>query len=337
MRLTFPLLVITLLLSACSNAPAQSTIPPRITSTATFQSTETPTPTETPTLRSTKTPVSKKVMAITETYEAQLSVEATVAALGTICQSPSINYLARISRDGQWIAIACQGVDGEIDSHLQVISLQGDKKWTIHYADYAKGTYYDRRNRINLAHWSTDGKYLYATSESTVSGCCWIGWDLLLIRLNLETGQQTVIADYIDKAAGMNISFSPSDKYILYIPQDGENNLHIWDMQASKERVIKLEDTGAGAGHALMSNDDQKVILVLRDYPKEYQGDLTFGSLVLIDLKNGSQIKLLSGMDYHETPLPVNWQDNDHVLLQKNSEYLLLNINTGELTEAEEP
>lgn len=337
MKLTFQILFITILLSACSNASAQSTIPPTITSTATFQSTETSRPTGTPTLRATKTPISKKVMAITETYEAQLSVEATVAAFGPICQPPASNYLARISPDGQWIVMACWGVDGEVDSHLQVVSLQGDKKWTIHYADYAKGTYYDGRNRINLAHWSTDGKYLYATSESTASGCCWIGWDVLLIRLNLENGQQTIIADYIDKASGMNISFSASDRYMLYIPQDGKNNLYIWDTQTSKQSVVKLEDTGAGAGHTLMSNDDEKIILVLRDYPEEHQGDLTFGSLVLIDLKSGSQKKLLSGMDYHETPLPVSWEDNDHVLLQKNNEFLLLNINTLELVKVEKP
>ena len=335
MRLTLQILFITLLLSACSSASVQSTVPSTITSTATLQNIETPQSTETLIVAATKTSPSKKILAITETHAAQLSVEATAAAFGLICQAPASEYLTKLSPNGQWIAMACKGVDGEIDSHLQVVSLQGDKKWTIHYADYAKDTYYDRRNRINLAHWSGDGKYLYATSASTGSGCCWIGWDILLIRLNLENGQQTIIADYIGEAPGMNISFSPSDRYILYIPQDGKNNLYIWDTQASKQQVVKLENTGAGAGHTLMSNDDQKIILVLRDYPEEHQGDLTFGSLVLIDLNNGSQKKLLSGMDYHETPIPVSWQDSDHILLQKNDEFLLLNINTGELIEAE--
>ena len=337
MKIIFQILFITLLLSACSNASVQSATPHIVSPTAIFSNTDTPQPIRAPTLLATETPLAKKIIAITETRVAELSVEATLATFGTICQSPANTYSAKISPDDRWIVMECEGVDGGVDPYLQVVSIQGDKKWSIHYADYAKGTYYDRRNTIRVARWSADGKYLYATSEDTGSGCCWIGWDVLLIRLNLEDGQQTAIANYIGEGTEMNISLSPSERYLLYIPQDGKNNLYIWDTKDSKQRVIKLEDTRAGAGHTLMSNDDQKVILVLRDYPKEFQGDLTFSSLVLIDLKSGSQRILLSGIEYHETPIPVSWMDNDHVLLQKNNELLLLNINTGELTEAEKP
>ena len=339
MKLTFQILLITLLVSACSNASAPSTIPPTITSTATFQNTETPQPTGTPTLPTTETPLSEKAVAVTATHKAVLSTEATVSAFGTICQHPASDYYAKISPDGQWIAMECRGVDGGVDSHLTLMDIQKEKKWIIHYADYAEGTEYGRRNMIRAAYWTADGKYLYVHSTDIGSGCCWIGGDVLLIRLNLEDGQKTVIANYIGEGPGLdfNFSISSSEKYVLYIPQDRKNNLYIWDAQNLKQRVVKLEDTTAGAGYTLMSSDDQKVILVLRDYPEEYQGDLTFGSLVLVDLKSGSQKKLLSGMDYHETPIPVSWQDNEHVLLQRNNEFLLLNINTGELTEANEP
>lgn len=339
MKFTFQTLFLILLLSACANTPVQSTLVPTISSTATFQDTETPQPTETPTLRLTPTPVSEKVIAITATYEAELSVEATVAAFGTICQPPASDYHAKISPDGQWIAMECRGVDGGVDSHLQVINIQKKNEWTIHYADYANGTEYGRRNMIRTAYWTADGKYLYVRSADLGSGCCWIGGDVLLIRLNLEDGQKNVIANYIGKGPGLdfNFSISPSERYVLYIPQDRKNSLHIWDTQSSKQRVVILEDTTAGAGHTLMSSDDQKVILVLRDYPKEYQGDLTFGSLVLVDLKSGLQKKLLSGIEYEKTPIPVRWQDNEHVLLRRNNEYLSININTGELTEVEQP
>jgi hypothetical protein len=135
----------------------------------------------------------------------------------------------------------------------------------------------------------------------------------------------------------MNSSFSPSELYVLYIPQDSKNNLYIWDTETWKQRVVNLEDTHAGAGHTLMSDDDQKIVLILRDYPKENQGDLTFSSLVIVNLKSGLQKKLLSDIEYEKIPIPVRWQDNDHVLVEKDNELLLLNINTGELTEAEEP
>lgn len=339
MKSIFQILFVTLLLSACSSASASSTISPTITSTATFQNTETPQPTGTPTLSATETPLSEKAIAKTATHKAAMSVEATVAAIGTICQPPARDYYAKISPDGKWIAMECRGEDGGVDSHLHVIDIQKEKEWIIHYADYANGTEYGRRNMIRVAYWTADGKYLYANSTDIGSGCCWIGGDVLLVQLNLENGQQTVIANYIGAGPGLdfNFSISPSERYILYIPQDRENNLFIWDTQNSKQRNIKLEDTTAGAGHTLMSSDEEKVILVLRDYPKEPQGDLTFGSLVLIDLKSGSLKKLLSSMDYHETPIPVSWQDNEHVLLQRNDEFLLLDINTGELSGAEQP
>ena len=336
MKLTFQILFITLLLSACSNVPVQNTTLPTITPTATFQNAVTPQPTSTPTIPATETPVSKEVIAITATHEAELSVEATVAALGTICQPPASDYLAKMSPDGQWVAMECEGVDGGVDSYLQIVSLQGNKKWGIHYADYAKGTYYDRNNMIRPTHWSKDGKYLYVTSEDTGSGCCWIGWDVLIVRLNLENGQPTTIANTIGET-DMNISFSSSERYMLYIPQDGKNSLYIWDTQTAQQKVVDLEDTRAGAGYSLMSDDNQKIILILRDYPKANQGDTTYASFVIVDLKSGLQKKLLSDIEYEKIPLPVRWQDNDHVLLQKDNELLLLNINTGELSGTVKP
>jgi hypothetical protein len=86
-----------------------------------------------------------------------------------------------------------------------------------------------------------------------------------------------------------------------------------------------------------MSNDDEKIILMLREYPRERHGDLTFGSLVVIDLESGSQRKLLSGREYEDTPRPVRWQDDDHVLLYGDDKFWLLNINTAEITETANP
>jgi len=119
------------------------------------------------------------------------------------------------------------------------------------------------------------------------------------------------------------------------------NILDIFDLYTWKHRTVKLDFNNTGAGYTLMSDDNKKIILVLREYPEVYQGDLTFGSVVLISLEDGTQRKLLSGMEFENTPIPVSWKDDTHVLLCNNmcyeEQYSLLDINTGELTEVENP
>ncbi len=96
---------------------------------------------------------------------------------------------------------------------------------------------------------------------------------------------------------------------------------------------------GASAGHAVMSDNDDKVILVLREYPEPPQGDLTYGSYVIIDLVNGEQKKIVTGLDFDDTPLPVRWENDDHVLLKDfyYDQYWTLNIHIGEIIEVEAP
>ena len=68
---------------------------------------------------------------------------------------------------------------------------------------------------------------------------------LLLVKLNLENGQQTEIANYISDGSsetGVDISISSSDRYVLYIPQDFRIIVYIfWFLYTWKQRVIKLE------------------------------------------------------------------------------------------------
>jgi len=163
---------------------------------------------------------------------------------------------------------------------------------------------------------------------------------MLLVRINLATGQQTEIANYMsdDGVMGVGFSISPGNRYVLITPQDGKANLYILDTYTWKQRVIKLNVNDRGsAGEALMSPNDKKVILVFREYPVEYQGDLTYGSVVLIDLENGSQTRLLSGMEFHDTPKPWGWQDNSHVLMYDGRDYWILDIQTAELIKTGKP
>ncbi len=266
---------------------------------------------------------------------AQSSAEPTIDTLDSACQPPSEEYGVELSPDGNWIAVVCKSKDIEMDSYLQVLNMQNNKGWSIHYADYSNGTEYDPRNMIRPFHWSTDGEYLYTASAAIGSGCCTVGWDILLVQLNLNTGEQISIVNLIEEWHDMtDFSFSPSDKYLLYETND---NLHILEIQSLKERIIELDAKNlTGAGHILMSNDDKKVLLVFQEYPEERQGDLTYGSLVIIDLESGTQKRLLSGIDYLDIPQPIDWDDDKHAILKDNDKLWLLNIQTAELTEITE-
>lgn len=290
----------------------------------------------TPIAKNTKTPI-PIIATITSTPRS--TAEATLQTLGEVCEPPaSVDSWGEISPYGDWIAVVCEGKNEVVGSYLRVINVENKKGWNIHYVDYSKYGFFDRRNKFFPFHWSKDGKYLFANSPTIGSGCCWIGYDVILVRLNLENGEQTEIANYEGiLPGGLSFSISQNDRYVLYTPSD---SLKILDLDTQKEKTIILGigNNSDSAGYPLMSPDNKKVILVFREYPKEQQGDLTFGSLVLVDLSSGSQKRLLSGMDYDNTPIPVSWKDSDYVLLQSSDgKFWLLNINTIELTETKKP
>ena len=308
------------LLAACSGN--QTTIK--------SQSTDTPTPNPEIVVvtQSTKTPIA---IIPTETLSPQARVEAALTGTGQVCEPPANDSHNELSPDGNWLAITCRGSTAILDSYLKVISVNEGKEWIINGIDYVKD---DILYPLRPYHWTSDGKYLFASSGTRVSGCCWIGWDVLLVRLDLENGQQTEIANFVEEIPyGLSFSISADDRYFLSTPF---KSLQILDLQTGEKREISIDVDDGSVGFPLMSHDGSKVILMLREYPKEIQGDLTYGSLVLIDLDNGVQKILLSGMDFHETPIPVKWMDNENVLVEGNK-YWLLNVNTAELIETDKP
>jgi hypothetical protein len=42
-------------------------------------------------------------------------------------------------------------------------------------------------------------------------------------------------------------------------------------------------------------------------------------------------------MEFEDTPIPVRWMDDEHVLLRDNNDAWLLNIQTAELIKTENP
>jgi hypothetical protein len=320
----------------------QSALVQKSTSTAVYTKTqvlhnEDPIPiSHTPTPSKTRTPFSAPVATMTAYSKI---FEATISALGAICDPPTQDRGSKISPDGLWISTVCRDKDS-LSSYLRVLNIQNGNEWRIYHSDYSKGPEDYSWGEITPYHWTSNGKFLYADSGSRWDGCCWIGGDLLLVRLNLENGQQVEIANYINygmSVPGVNFSISSNDRYVLYIPQDGKDNLFVLDTYNWKQRTIKIRFDNTGAGYTLMSNNSERILLALMEYPQEIQGDLTYGSLVLIDLTDGLQKKVLSGYDFWDLPLPERWQDDNHVILKMNSEFFLLTITTGDLEPMENP
>jgi Tol biopolymer transport system component len=331
------------LLCACSSQPHQDVTASPILPTATAARTETSqpsmayTPSFTPTigsLQQTGTPSADAIK--TQTV-------ATIEALYPKCYSlPARDWDSEISPDGRWLTMECRGNTDASDS-LQVVSIQGDKVWNIYYGDYAKSSI-PSNDFISPIHWSGDGRYIYATTFSGNEGCCWIGGDLSLIRLDLDSGKQEEIVGYSDEGdnsvVGVDFSISPSDRNALYIPQDYKSNLYVLDLTTHQLKVIQIKFENTGAGFILMSKDDKNVVLMLREFPSTPNPNdpyFTYGSIVVINLDTGLQRRLLSGMTFDETPMPARWVDDSHVELSNGNHIWLLDIHTQALTEIASP
>ncbi len=294
-------------------------------SLATSSPTASPTPTQKPAETKSPTPA---------VSPATLTPSPSLTPVATICDPPARQDASEISPDGQWTAVQCEGKDGVVDSYLRVVSRPGGQVWTVRFADYAHGEKYDSQDKVYAFHWSHNGKYLYASALSRWEGCCWVGHEQLLVRLNLENGQQTEIVNYIGALSPVDFAFSSDDRYFLYIPQ-GDENLYIQDLHTWRKRTIKLDFKTSGAGYALMSHDNQKLILMLIEVSQNNQQWDQRGSIIIINLQNNAQRKLVSDMPFENIPVPIRWQDEDHVLLYRDDGYWLLNIHTGEIVETQ--
>lgn len=354
------MLLIGLLSSSCTGKPAISTnspvqtISPSETSTSVVATntphvdkenppTNVPTITDIPTITPTPTQTSTHLLTRTpkKTPNPTTEAQATIEAFGSLCSDTSS---LEISPDGKWIAAVCY----EDNSHLRVMSIDRSKDWSIVFADYVNGGDYDRRDRIIPYRWSTDGRFLYAVAHSKGSGCCWLGNYKLLVRLNLETGDQVDILNILGSGIpAISFAISNHDRYLIYVSPRSDDELVIQDLLTWETREIAVEfQNELDADYVLLSPDLDKIILTLFRVDADRDDVFPFDSIGLIDLTTGEQKKLVSNSD---KPLyPYQWVDADHVLLTTTrryrwndlppeNEFWLLNIQTAELTKVENP
>jgi hypothetical protein len=277
------------------------------------------------------------------TPAATLSAEATLTAFGDPCVAPALRPVgAEISPDGQWIAIACGQVrDGEGRAYLQVSRVAGTEHWRIFYEDYAGDTEFNRGNLFTPFYWSRDGRFLYVDSDATWSGWFGVSDTQALLRLTLTTGQVDPIVNLIPKRWYTAwFSFSPSDDYLLYIPQDEQTELHLIELSTWSTKLIDFEDDRSNAAGFEVWSPDEKEILLLVGRGAQDQGVY---SLVLVNLVDSSQAVLVDNIENWLALLPDRWYAENQVVLRNNSwsdsfgETILLDIRTGALTEFVQP
>lgn len=332
-RMTLLTIILALFLVSCGTV---ETIQPSPTegkeSTPNIFVSSTVLPTITPTLTPPATPV--------PTTPAQ----ATIGAFAPLCIGAKEIQNSETSPNGKWIAATCYSENGKEESPLQVISINGSQDWKIYFTDYGPG---DRHDRILPYHWSKDEKFLYVVAYSRISGCCWIGGKYnLLVRLDLETGEQTALINGTPSASPtFSFTISENDRFLLSTPMSTQPyNFSVLDLSSGKTRVVKLKESKPiDLEFAVMSPYDDIIVLPL--FRNLEYNDYVVDSFAIVDLKLNTQRVLVSGLKDGEELFPIRWIDSEHVLVsntrfwnqKQTAEYWSLNINTGERDRVENP
>lgn len=264
----------------------------------------------------------------TPAYATYESANSTAEALGNICLGTKLIKIIETSPNGKWIAATCDRENETEESPLQISSLDRSRNWKIYYSDYIfsaspmlekMGIILDGNDTVIPKYWSKDGRYLFATVSSRLDGCCWItgNRNVLLVRLNLETGEQIAIlrTDYYSDNV-FSFFISDSERYLLFTPPsyDLPYDFAILDFQTWETKEVFLKfDESVHMSYVRLSPKEDKVILPLFKFiPYD---DYYLDSIALVDLISGEQNILITSTELEEELYPTQWIDNSHVLI----------------------
>lgn len=338
LRKSISIIFLVMLLGSCKSPQAVPSVPTEEEQATPGAVPATVPPTIVPTLTPTATP-----------YPIP-PADATLQAFDSLCLGTKEFSQVEISPNGAWIAVTCYAENGKEESPLQVISMDRTRDWKIYYSDHIFSAYLDkiglsldRHDEVHPNHYSKDGRFLFATVRSRLEGCCWIGGRyVLLVRLNLETGEQIPLLR-TDYYSGYSFDFiiSEDDRYLLFSPpSDQPYDFAILDFQTWETQQVFLKfKNDIDVAQARISPDAGKVILPL--FKQLEFNDYYVSSVALIDLITGDQKILISDLTPENELFPVRWVDNRHVLLSninpvddagdKKESHWLLDISSGQL------
>jgi hypothetical protein len=328
-------MILFVFLAGCSTAmPEPTSTQTLILPTATLPLAVTFQPAATPTVTSTTEP----------TPYPTTPAQATIEVFGPLCANANETLDSEIAPGGKWISAECFRENNTEDSPLRVVNSDRSRDWKIYFRDYT-GAEYGAKNIFIPYRWSKDGKYLYAVSPTIASGCCWIGGEyVLLVRLNLETGEQD---ELLSPDQPITFTLSEDDRYLLFTPPTYQPyDFAILDLVNRKTRTLDLKFSGdLNLAYAVISPSADKILLPL--FEQLEFNNFKVKSIALIDLTTEKQKLLISDLKPKEELYPVRWVDADRVLMsdlppgqwhyQATPKYWLLNINSAQMIETQGP
>jgi hypothetical protein len=253
------------------------------------------------------------------------------------------------SPDGKWMTSGFY-LENKQDNLLRVVSLDCLKNWGIYLSNYKEIGSFDHHDGFIPYHWSQDGKFLYAIVGQRFSGCCWKGLRfVLLVRLNLETGEQMEILNTGSNTGYIfDFAISDNDRYITFTPPQGQSyDFAVLDIATWKAKEFTIEFSEAiDIFYSAISPNGDKIVLPL--FENIEFNDYFINSIGLVDLVTGKQEILVSGLTQEGELYPVRWLDDSHVLLSNTNpkfnqdgqsavEYWSLNIVTREMEKQDNP
>jgi hypothetical protein len=224
-----------------------------------------------------------------------------VKGLSEKCQAAYDPNLRRPSPDGNWNIYDCPET-----FELFIINHDGSKVWHLEHSQLSNP------DTIYVSHWSSDNQYVYFIPgyvDIRVSSI-----DPLINQLwqfNVKTGEYfnvfLNIASYDsdDYPSTSAISFSPTDKFLLIIPQRRviPPIVYIYDLEKNKvihSFTLAGSTNSIVAGNVVWSPDEQRFAMISAsggDFEYYQEGEKFKGwqfSVIIVDVKNLSQKVIIS-------------------------------------------
>lgn len=285
-----------------TSVPTLSTTTPSASATLTATITNTPKPTRTPTptLISLTFPTPGK-------YGPQYS--------------PDLQW-------GLWITLPNDCVTGMIVQNL----FEEDLRWELGHNENDSGDYL-------ALHWSSDGRFLYFASYG---GCGdydppQLFWGFNEVdRLTLATGE------IVRMTGGGRVmpQFSHDGHYLAYLRLQNEK-FTLLDLDTLVEKTIVIDiPNQISSGDIYWSPDNTRLVYILETEGEE--DGYSQLSLVFIDIISMNYTVLVENFrNKRHTSYEIEWKNNEEIVLtiknyEEDDSYLLINIETGELTPMEE-
>jgi len=323
-------ILIVFLLPACAaedtSAPGAtfSPIAPLVTKTKTRQ----PTPTifRTSTIPPTQTPTPEPV---TPT-PSQFSTPAT--GYNPIPES--------LSPSGRWLVWQIDCADPQQDACLQFSDRDSRQKWFITEDDLEIRVNLPYTFRIEVAHWPGDWRYVYlATSPKNFE----MSFSPInaIIKFSLINGTYSYILDptYLGEGAAeapllYRCGFSNNDQWLAYAVSNGDSiDFTIFDLITEEEQFFSVAvQAGSAFGDIHWSPEDDFFVFSVSEDSLGLEKSNDF-SIFLVGLEDLSVTRISPhGSTFLFSP---EWISDTEVKYQSQAGEVMLNIETGEVTEVE--